>query len=154
VADLPWLARALALATLLLTLAISALLARRAGDGRNARALTLALWFAPLVASAPVGEGYHYTMVLPALLVAIWWAWRMGAALHWWVWAALALAALLMGAPLPYKSARLEAGWLALLAYPRVYGAYLLWALLGWMLWRLPVLNDKMTSWPGDNING
>ncbi len=32
-----------------------------------------------------------------------------------------------MGAPLPYRSVRLEAGWLALLAYPRVYGAYLLW---------------------------
>jgi hypothetical protein len=146
VADLPWLARALTLATLLLTLAISAFLARRAGSGRAERALVLALWVAPLVASAPVGEGYHYTMVLPALLVALWWAWCLGAALHWWAWGALALAALLMGAPLPYKSARLEAGWLALLAYPRVYGAYLLWGTLGWLLWRLPGSGDKVSG--------
>ena len=50
------------------------------------------------------------------------------------MWAALALAGLLIGAPLPYKSARVQASWLALLAYPRVYGAYLLW---GWIAWAL-----------------
>src|SRR5262249_9419573 len=112
----------------------SALLARRASGRHAERALVLALWLAPLVASAPVGEGYHYTMVLPALLVAFWWAWRLGAALHWWGWAALLLAALLMGAPVLSKSPRLGAGWLARLAYPRVYGAYLLWLVLAWMI--------------------
>jgi Glycosyltransferase family 87 len=136
VADLPLLAWALTLATLLLTLVISARAARLADRWRDARALTLALWLAPIVASAPYGEGYHYTMVLPALLIAIWWAWRIGASLDRWVWGALALAVLLLGAPLPYKSARLEVGWLALLAYPRVYGAYLLWFVLAGMIRR------------------
>jgi hypothetical protein len=31
---------------------------------------------------------------------------------------------------LPYRDAALDDGWLALLAYPRVYGAWLLWAWL------------------------
>jgi hypothetical protein len=154
VADLPWLARALTLTALLTTLAVSAFLARRAGDGRSARALTLALWIAPLVASAPVGEGYHYSMVLPALLVALWWAWRNWAPADrsiWLIWGALVLAMLLMGTPLPYKSARLEAGWLALLAYPRVYGAYLLWATLAWMLWQQ---DERVSGRRGERVSG
>jgi hypothetical protein len=46
----------------------------------------------------------------------------------------LALAALLLGAPLPYKAPQIQAGWWAIIAYPRVYGAYLLWAWIAWAL--------------------
>jgi hypothetical protein len=81
------------------------------------------------VTNGPFAEGYHYVPVLPSLLVAIWWAWRAQAG--WTPWVTLVLAALLIGAPLPYRSARLQSGWLVLLAYPRVYGAYLLWAWIG-----------------------
>jgi hypothetical protein len=100
--------------------------------------LTLALFTALIVASAPFGEGYHAVLALPALLVAAWWAWRGGryGSWTWMLWGALALAALLLAAPLPYKSPALAAGWLALLAYPRVYGAYLLWLVLALMLER------------------
>jgi hypothetical protein len=40
----------------------------------------------------------------------------------------LGLALLLLMAPIPYEQPRWSAGWLALLAYPRLYGAWLLWA--------------------------
>jgi len=85
-----------------------------------------------VVTNAPFAEGYHYVLTLAPLLVAGWWAWR--ARLGWRAWAMLMLAALLLGAPLPYKAARIQAGWWALAAYPRVYGAYLLW---GWIAWAL-----------------
>jgi hypothetical protein len=108
-------------------------LPRLGEGGRGVREpLALALCMALLVTNAPFAEGYHYTLALPSLLVAAWWAWR--ARLGWGAWAVLGAAALLLGAPLPYKSARLQSGWPALLAYPRVYGAYLLW---GWLAWAL-----------------
>jgi Glycosyltransferase family 87 len=137
VADLPSLARALTLAVLLLTLALSAIWGRLSDARREVRVLTLALFTSLIVTSAPFAEGYHYILVLPALLTATWWAWRSDGrhvSRLWMLWGALALAALLMAAPLPYKSPQLEAGWLALLAYPRVYGAYLLWFVLALML--------------------
>jgi hypothetical protein len=47
-----------------------------------------------------------------------------------WRTAWLAIAIALLAAPLPYRDPALDEGWLALLAYPRVYGAWLLWAWL------------------------
>ena len=47
----------------------------------------------------------------------------------------LALAFFLLAAPLPYKDPTLADGWIALLAYPRLYGAWLLWAWLIRDLW-------------------
>jgi hypothetical protein len=43
---------------------------------------------------------------------------------------------LLLAAPLPYTDPALGAGWAALLAYPRVYGAWLLWGWLVRALWK------------------
>jgi hypothetical protein len=106
---------------------------RRAGPGTNHRwVLMLALFSALLAPNAPVAEGYHYLLALPSLLVGLWHAWQSRA--RWQAWAVLLTAALLLGGPLPYAAPRLQKGWMALLAYPRVYGAYLLWAWLGWQL--------------------
>jgi hypothetical protein len=127
VAHLPLLAGALTWLTLAGSLVLSALWTKRGRAGPTA--LTLALFCALLAPNAPVGEGYHYLLALPSLLVAVWHAWSAG--LGWRAWAVLLVAALLIGAPLPYTSPHLEAGWPALLAYPRVYGAYLLWGWLG-----------------------
>lgn len=128
IANLPGLASALTLAVTLATLLLSAWWARLNDDRRAVRVLSLALCTALIVTNTPFAEGYHYTLALPALLAALWWAWHAQASRP--MWAVLALAGLLISAPLPYKSERVQAGWLALLAYPRVYGAYLLW---GWL---------------------
>jgi hypothetical protein len=98
---------------------------------RGSPTLALALFGALLAPTVPVAEGHHYLLVLPSLLVAAWHAQR--STLGWRAWAVLLVAALLLGTPLPYKSPHLQAGWLALFAYPRVYGAYLLWA---WLVWQ------------------
>ena len=125
----PALATALTLAVQLITLALTARAQRLSAPAHSVRLHSLALILVLAVANAPLGEGYHYTLVLPALLLAAWWAWH--ARLGWRAWGWLALAALLLGAPWPYQAAQLGAGWWALLAYPRVYGAYALW---GWLL--------------------
>ena len=49
------------------------------------------------------------------------------------LWLALALA--LLAAPLPYEDPVLTVGWTALLAYPRLYGAWLLWGWLAREIW-------------------
>jgi hypothetical protein len=127
--DAPWAARALTVGVSFGALVLSAYWARCA---EQRRPLGMALCMALVVTNAPFAEGYHYALTLAPLLVAGWWAWC--AWLGWRAWAMLALAALLLGAPLPYKAAQIQAGWWALAAYPRVYGAYLLW---GWIAWAL-----------------
>ena len=47
----------------------------------------------------------------------------------------VAIAFALLAVPLPYKDPVLAAGWTALLAYPRLYGAWLLWAWLVREMW-------------------
>jgi hypothetical protein len=80
---------------------------------------------------SPVSSESHYTMaLLPIALLTSELRARgvphQGAAL-------LASGTLLIAAPFPFRSARLTDGLLALLAYPRLYGALLLWALaLAW----------------------
>jgi hypothetical protein len=130
VADWPLVAQGLTLIIQLSTLAYTAAYARLNAPDHTIRALSLAFAAALCIANAPIGEGYHYVVVLPSLLVATWYAWRAG--LGWRAWAALLAAAALLGTELPYKSPLLVAGWMALLAYPRLYGAYLLWGWLGW----------------------
>ena len=130
VANLPGLAMGLTLTVQLATFILTARAARRLGADHAGRVLSLALLLTLAIANAPLGEGYHYTLILPSLLLAAWWAWS--ARLPWPQWALLAFAALLLSLPWPYQSPPLSAGWRALLAYPRVYGAYALW---GWLFY-------------------
>jgi hypothetical protein len=96
------------------------------------RGLTLGMFLALGVTNVPVAADHHYVLVLPSLWIACWWAWR--ARLGRREWLVLALAVLMLSLPWPYRTPRLAIGWLALLAYPRVYGAYLLWF---WLIWAL-----------------
>ncbi len=137
IARCAWLAKALTGGVWLLSLYLSARWGRLREPQQEVRMLTLALFGALIAANSPLGTEHHTLFVLPSLIVAFWWAWR--AELDRDVWLLLILAALLLGAPLSYLSHRLEGGWLALLAYPRVYGAYLLWGWLGWALHSLSV---------------
>jgi hypothetical protein len=127
-ADAPWAGRALVLGVTLGALALSMYWLR----GAESSPLSIALCMALVVTNTPFAEGYHYVLTLAPLLVAGWWAWT--ARVSWLARAMLALPALLLGAPLSYKIAQVQAGWWALAAYPRVYGAYLLW---GWIAWAL-----------------
>jgi len=130
VAHLPALAAALTLAVQLATFILTAYGQYRLKAGHTGQVLSLALLLTLEIANAPLGEGYHYTLVLPALIIAVWWAWT--ARLSWRAWGWLALAALLLSVPWPYQAPQINAGWWALLAYPRVYGAYALW---GWLFY-------------------
>lgn len=130
VADWPLVARVLMLIVPLSTLLFSARWARF--EQPATRTLTLALFTSLMVTHAPVAEGYHYALVLPALGVAGWWLTRIRVTPL--LWGVLLVATLLICAPLPYKWPRLETGAWALLAYPRVYGAYMLWGVLGYAL--------------------
>jgi hypothetical protein len=82
---------------------------------------------------SPVSSEAHYAMaLLPLALLASELRARgvplQGAA-------ALAAGAVLIALPFPFRSPRLADGLLALLAYPRLYGALLLWALA--LVWSL-----------------
>ncbi len=82
----------------------------------------------------PFAEEYHYTLLLLPLAVA---AGRLAAERRPRSVAGvtvLAVAAVLLAAPWSYKSPELFAGWRALLAYPRLYGGFLLWA---WLVGRM-----------------
>jgi hypothetical protein len=129
VVDLPRLASAL---SLLITAAIfveSARVGRLGSAAVEDRALTLGLFVAPMAALSPLAEGYHYVLTFPAIVIAGWWFLRAPAAAPR-LWSLLACVALICVPQAVYGSPRLGRGWLALLAYPRVYGALGLWAWL------------------------
>ena len=110
-------------------LGISALIQRLSAPSAWARVLSLAMIASLNVTMAPVAENYHYVLVLPSLGVAIAWAIERGGSPT--TVAFLAVVVALLSTPLHYlTSPALEVGWLGLLAYPRVYGALLLW---GWL---------------------
>lgn len=121
-----WVARACTLAVSAAALAGLLWRARRADlDVALAAAMTLG------VVLLPFAEEYHYALLLLPLAVA-WGQLARGAqprprgALAW-----LAVVVVLLAAPWPYKDPWLNMGWHALLAYPRLYGGWLLW---GWLM--------------------
>jgi hypothetical protein len=128
-ANHPRLSIALALIVTGIALIVSARLQRLASEDRDARALSWGLLTALCVSLAPIAESYHYVLVLPAVIVAVWWATERGVSRI--SWALLLFAILLLITPIDvYNSRDHQAGWLALLAYPRLYGAFVLW---GWL---------------------
>ena len=91
--------------------------------------LAFALFAIASVVLTPVSLDYHYTLLLMPIAILIAWAGRQASA---WPWIVLAAGAALIAADLPYNSPRVAVGALALLAYPKLYGAGLLWALAWW----------------------
>lgn len=123
-ANLPLVARGLGLAVGAWVAVVTVLVARR---GRPDLVAAFAVTGAVLALN--VAQEYTYTLLLLPAAVALG---RCASATHvrpaWTAWLAIAIA--LLAAPLPYRSSAIEDGWLALLAYPRLYGAWLLWAWL------------------------
>src|SRR5690606_5556584 len=91
------------------------------------RVLAVAAWATLDVAFSPVSADYHYVLMLApiGILLADWRDTRPS-----WAWLAnLVFGNCLMGAPLPYKSPSLALGGWSIFAYPKLYGALLLWIL-------------------------
>lgn len=82
----------------------------------------------------PASLEYHFTLLLLPIALLAAWGWRRGES-PWW-YTVLGLTAALLAAPLPYRSPRFDLGAWALAAYPRLYGAYLLWGLSMWICLR------------------
>jgi hypothetical protein len=115
---LPWLG-------LVAMLAVSVYAAIRGGDPD----LAFVLFVIASVVLSPVSIDYHYTLLLLPIAILVAWARRQASA---WPWILIGAGALLIAANLPYLSPRVAAGAMALLAYPKLYGACLLWALACW----------------------
>jgi hypothetical protein len=123
VATIAWLALAAALVALTL-----------AGARRAAPLLTGCAALCVVVPLQPAGEQHHYVLLLAPLFVALIMARRL-LALAPLAAALAAPGALLLLAPTYFLDNAAWAGWpRALLAYPRLYGALLLWA--AFLLWR------------------
>jgi hypothetical protein len=128
--DAPLLATVLTLLGMALAMAQSRRFERGAPDSVAARLLALALFDSLVVTLAPIAEGYHYVLVFPAVVIAVSWAIerRVGAR----SWLVLGASLVVLTAPQRlYSHPAIQGGALALLAYPRVYGALLLWGWLG-----------------------
>ena len=119
----PWLAVVLSVGVSGVALAVTLWRSRRSDfDLAFAAAATLG------VVLFPLAEEYHYTLLLlPLAVIASRIARKPFDARDV---AGLVIAALLLSAPWPYTSQRLNDGWYALLAYPRLYGGWLVWVWL------------------------
>jgi 4-amino-4-deoxy-L-arabinose transferase-like glycosyltransferase len=139
VVDLPALAAVLTLLSIGVALAVTLRYTRQ----DKPPDLVFAAFVVLTVLLAPVGEQHHHTVLLLPLAVVLA---RTGQASHsrptigQWLEAALAAGALILLAKYIDLRHAETAGWGALLAYPRVYGTWLLWA--GLML-RLKIENRE-----------
>jgi hypothetical protein len=76
---------------------------------------------------SPVSLDYHYTMMLLPIILLLKLAMKNQSYI---VWGVLALSILLIGSYIPYTSSKVTNGWIAILAYPKLYGAIGLWGML------------------------
>ncbi len=126
------LVRASALGTWLPVLGFAAILggsAYVAAKKHSRDDLIFAAFVVANIILSPFSTDYHYTLLLLPLAIMIVWA-REESML--WIWIALGASIVLIANNLPHQSPRLSAGILALLAYPKLYGALLLWGLALW----------------------
>ena len=124
-----------ALASVLVPAAFAAVLGAGLLAARMARGSDLA--FALMVLAnlilGPLSADYQYVVVLLSIVILLAWARERNSP---WVWLAFGLGSVLIAADLPYRSPRLAEGAWSLLAYPKLYGAWLLYGLAVWGCWR------------------
>jgi hypothetical protein len=147
VADLPWLAEFLWYTAALAIVGASVVVFARHSRRMGGSILVPVAAIVPVgLLLSPVAQDTHYLLMIFPLIVAgrsiapAGDSYRAGAAgrphaATLAAWAVLAVAFLLLAAPWNPNVPDFE-GWSALLRYPRVYGALLLWGLLLWLTWR------------------
>lgn len=69
---------------------------------------------------SPASLDYHYAIILLPIFILIKWILKNQSRI---VWAALILFIILIAAYIPYTSPKVTDGWLAIFAYPKLYGA-------------------------------
>jgi len=140
--DVPRLAAGMAVALIGLVLLVTLRACHWPGRWeRDFEALSVAAFTAISVPLAPVAEEHHFTVLILPLMV-------LGAYLLRRSWLVQGFTAYittsraiglvsygLLTAPLPFMHPRLVREWWALLAYPKLYGALLLWLALLFPLW-------------------
>lgn len=127
-ADVLWLAAGITIAAVSLGVIV------RAGREPSVAVLAMAMLVPAAIILSPIAEDYHYVLALFALVVAATAAVR-SAQFETPVVLALVGAGVLLAPAWPFNQPRVD-GVAALLFYPRVYGAVLLWAVLARLLWR------------------
>ncbi|HVZ86400.1 MAG TPA: glycosyltransferase family 87 protein [Polyangia bacterium] len=130
IADRPIVAALLALAILTGALVRSARLQRLDAADLEGRALSMALFVSLMECFSPMAEAYHFVLAVPAIVIAFWWTTRAPERRRR-RWSLLGWVLLLNVPQLWYGWPPLSRGWLALLAYPRLYGAFGLWFWIG-----------------------
>jgi hypothetical protein len=117
------------------TVSVVAIVATMWLGRRGGAALSVAAAVALGVLVLHVAQEYHFAVLLvPAAVAAARWFDGQDRGVIGSIWLGASL--VLLAAPLPYKDPALADGWVALLAYPRLYGAWLLWGWLIRALWR------------------
>ena len=129
-ADLPAIVAPLATGVNVLLFGLAALagwILHRELDGKRLRLVRFGLLSALMVPLQPLGEEYHYVLVLPTVLSALTLALAAEPGLRRELMLLLAvLGALLIAAPLHHTHPSLSPGIRALLAYPKLYGGLLI----------------------------
>ncbi|HYN88006.1 MAG TPA: glycosyltransferase 87 family protein [Ardenticatenaceae bacterium] len=119
--DVPWLAR---LGTLAASVALVGLTLLRRSQLPASHLLAAGVVLS--VVTSPLGEQHHYLMLVVPFAVAVAALPRLALPQR----ALLVASAAMVAVPLPYMSERWWAGAFAVLVYPRLYGALLLWGVL------------------------
>jgi hypothetical protein len=143
----PDLARVLWWATAALLIVASMVTAAR----RPGRDATFAAFILLGVLMMPVSHGTHYTPVLLAIAILL-----GGLRKHGSLSGAAILAAgiVAIAANVPYQSPRFASGPVTFLAYPRMYGAFLLWGLSLRLAWAEAALEKKHAAERASDILG
>ncbi len=118
--SLPWFAPLLLIVAGAVALVLSLALVNQEPMAAAAALIAWGVLFAPL------GEEYHHVVMLVPIiwLIGSWWS---SYPIAWVSLVFLMIALILYIVPFPLNHPRLQQGWLALLAYPRLYAAWLVW---------------------------
>lgn len=124
IVDIPLLVRPLYLIITVLAVGVTALTLYRT---KAPISLAVALLLTLSVISVPFAEEYHFVMLLLPFAVVAQRVWEKQGRQRFFLLLGLGVGCALLFLPLPYEHPRLTVGWWALFAYPRLYGAWLLW---------------------------